>query len=101
MFFFEGGHHRVHAHVMCVHAMTCHVCIFKGVLPSPCNQHGILGAPRAPPVPMPLYMCMCVHSSCSAQTGQHEACICECCPRPVGALQLICWKLLSKRHDIV
>ena len=49
----------------------------------------------------PTYMCVCVHSSCSAQTGQHEACMCDCCPRPVGALQLICWKLLSKRHDIV
>ena len=91
MFFSRGGT------IACTHTS----CIFKRALPSACNQHGILGAPRAPPVPTPLYMCVCVHSSYSAQTGQYEACMCECCPRPVGTLQLICWKLLSKRHDIV
>ena len=40
--------------------------------------------------------CTCVHihvSSCSAQPGQHEACMCECCPG--CALQLLCcWKFL-------
>ena len=30
--------------------------------------------------------------NCSAQTGQHEACMCECYPTCIGALQLICWK---------
>ena len=39
--------------------------------------------------------CTCmyiVHSSCSAQPGQHEACMCKCCP---GNYLL---KFLSKRH---
>ena len=26
--------------------------------------------------------------------------MCECCPRPVGVLQLICWKLLSKGYEL-
>ena len=40
---------------------------------------------------MYMYMYVPVYSSCSAESGQHEACMCECCPG--CALQLFCWKL--------
>ena len=82
---------RVHAcmyvgymHVCRVHVCRVHACMY------------VLYVHMYMYVRVHVCMYMFVYISCSAQTGQHEACMCECCP--VWALQLIRWNLLSKRH---